>query len=101
MFVEMCGCTYTDYRCDTIYYTLIDTEFKEELSCRLHKGGGWDIITAIVQCYERRKLSVAKNMLLYLRTVMEINCVSYDLVMETHPALAKYRNEIDKLMLLL
>jgi hypothetical protein len=110
MFVGSKGIGYTYVDGDRHYtkrqgyqYRIVDTDFEEiALAERKDNGTTYDIITPMVKCYERRTLPVAKNMMLYIRQIMQGNpLITLDRVMNAHPELAKYREDIEKLLLLM
>lgn len=97
MFVEYKWRSYTE---PGLSLTLVDTEFEETFTGRpVDDKLSVDVLTPIVEIYEKRNKSVPLNVVRYIQSRMgaprDVNRV-----INAHPILHKYREDIEKLMLL-
>lgn len=74
---------------------IIDSEFIEEIKRDKYPG----TLTAIIKCYESRKLDVAHNLFLYYLTILnDMDCISLSICHSSIyiPEYKKYASDLHK-----
>lgn len=89
--------------------TILDTDFEEVITnlpiqkmSGYDEGWRFDILTPLVECYQRRDLNVASNMSIWLTQHQNAtNSLDLNLIIRQHPILQSYRQDIEKYLTLL